>query len=411
MKITHIIQRYAPSIGGSEKWCEEICEYISRKGCSVKILTHNIYNIKEFYAKSDNNSDHFKLSAIQSDGAILIKRYKILKLSKFFHLLFNETAIFRNTIFGIFIRSPISFRMYLGILKELIDCDIVHLHTLPYFHNFVGLLAAKILRKKTVLTPHFHVTHPHYENKLLYWLMKQCDGILTMSEYEKRYLITKGIGKEKIYTIGNCIRPELYNLKKDLFYRESMFQRYGIGAKSKIIIFIGARHETKGLKNLISAVKELIEEGRDIFLFLAGPNDESSFRSYYSTLSRQDKKRIIDLGIIPHGEKVNLLYLSNVLVLPSAYEAFGIVFLEAWICGKPVIATERGAMPHIVAESGLICKYGDVASLKEKITFILEDEFFAAQLGREGRKKVMENYTWEEIGEKVYKVYTAVNKL
>ena len=64
-------------------------------------------------------------------------------------------------------------------------------------------------------------------------------------------------------------------------------------------------------------------------------------------------------GRSPTQEKINLLHLAEVLVLPSRFEAFGIVFLEAWACGTPVIGAATGAIPSVVGEGGLTFPYGD----------------------------------------------------
>src|SRR3989338_1399175 len=170
MKVTNIIQSYDPVIAGSEKWCEDISRYISQKGHFVKILTTNIYNIEEMHNKLDWNNNHVKLGGIEYDGNILIKRYSILRHNRSLVTRFNESRIFKDSVFGIFIRSPVSFEMYFEMLKELRDGQIVHLHTIPYFHNVAGFIISKILGKKVVITPHFHIGHPHHENKLFFWI-------------------------------------------------------------------------------------------------------------------------------------------------------------------------------------------------------------------------------------------------
>ena len=79
------------------------------------------------------------------------------------------------------------------------------------------------------------------------------------------------------------------------------------------------------------------------------------------------RERIIDLGTVSDQEKINLLHLAEVLVLPSRFEAFGIVFLEAWACGTPVIGAATGAIPSVIGEGGLTFPYGDATQLAEKL--------------------------------------------
>ena len=109
------------------------------------------------------------------------------------------------------------------------------------------------------------------------------------------------------------------------------------------------------------------------------------------------------MGTISHKEKVNLLHVSDILLLPSRFEAFGIVFLESWICGTPVIGTTNGAMPSIIGDDGLLCKFGDVEDLKETIRRGLSDNNALKKMGKSGKMKVLENYTWDAIGKKAEK--------
>jgi glycosyltransferase involved in cell wall biosynthesis len=173
-----------------------------------------------------------------------------------------------------------------------------------------------------------------------------------------------------------------------------------------VIIFIGRKTREKGVLNLIEAVKALQKE-IPVKLFLIGPSIDW-YHDLYAQLSEQEKKYIIDLGVLPHNEKVNLLHISDLLVLPSQYEAFGIVFLEAWICGKPVIGTAEGAMPSVIGNDGYICRFGNTEDLKSKIAEALSKPDDLKIKGIKGREKVLQNYTWDIIGMKAERAISAV---
>ena len=111
---------------------------------------------------------------------------------------------------------------------------------------------------------------------------------------------------------------------------------------------------------------------------------------------------------MPHQEKVNLLHLADLLVLPSQYEAFGIVFLEAWICGKAVIGTTEGAMPSVIGTEGYVCRFGDAEDLRNKIAATLSNSDALKRMGLDGRQKVLHKYTWDIIGMKAEQAISRV---
>ena len=148
-------------------------------------------------------------------------------------------------------------------------------------------------------------------------------------------------------------------------FEAELRRRHHLSSATKIILFVGRKLEYKGIATLVAAVQHL-SAAEDVALLLAGPSS-SWFEEFYGTLSDNDRERIIDLGTVSDQEKINLLHLAEVLVLPSRFEAFGIVFLEAWACGTPVIGAATGAIPSVIGEGGLTFPYGDATQLAEKL--------------------------------------------
>src|SRR5262245_30057019 len=106
---------------------------------------------------------------------------------------------------------------------------------------------------------------------------------------------------------------------------------------------------------------------------------------------------MIDLGAVSRGVMVRLRHLADVLVLPSAFDSFGLLFLDAWARGTPVLRAARRATPAIIADAALTCEYGDVADLARALEAILANPVMARAMARRGRAKVESRYTWAAI--------------
>jgi len=95
------------------------------------------------------------------------------------------------------------------------------------------------------------------------------------------------------------------------------------------------------------------------------------------------------------------------LVLPSRVDAFGMVFLEAWAHGKPVIGARAGGIPGLIDDGvdGLLVPWGDAEALAQGVRDLLSDPSLAEQLGAAGRRKTSCHYTWEAVGAQVNRIY------
>jgi len=242
--------------------------------------------------------------------------------------------------------------------------------------------------------------------------MSCCDAVISMSAYEKDYLVSKGVPADKIHIVGNSILDTDFSDAADYeYFKSRLLAKYGITQSTKKIIFLGRKEPYKGIRELSEALMQIVRQDKDIdlCLFLVGPSTSAFEEELTDMKARQDIK-IVDFGIVPEKEKHYLLQISDVLVLPSAFEAFGIVFLEAWKYKKPVIGSDRGAIPEVIKNAGLCVEYGNVRELAEKIKAILYDKQLAQKLGQDGKDKLEAEYSFEAVGKKVLSVYRHIVK-
>ena len=401
MKILHVIHRYPPAVGGSEAWCQELCRRSAAAGDEVKVLTLDVIEEDEYWKGPSFERCLVRLGRLAWDKRVLVRRYRrSLPVHSLYHSLLK---IVLDRWLRIYFYGPHSLEMYGRLMSEMRDADVVHLHTLPHPHNFVGYLTARLLGKRVVITPHFHPGHPHYERWSNYWLLKRCDAVIAVSEYERDYLASKGVEASRIVTTGNGVDVEDYSPLDVLAFKAELLESHGLARDVRAIVFLGRKLEFKGIATLVDAVKR-VSRHLDVALFLAGPSSPW-FDGFYGSLPAEDRRRIIDLGVLSHAAKVNLLHLADVLVLPSRHEAFGIVLLEAWACGTPVIAASAGALPSIVGDGGFVFEHGNDADLAAKIERLLEDGALAREMARRGRERLLGRYTWDKIASAARKAY------
>jgi glycosyltransferase involved in cell wall biosynthesis len=241
--------------------------------------------------------------------------------------------------------------------------------------------------------------------------------VIALSKNTARSLIT--LKKSRLYIIPLGIDAQYFHLLTDK-EREKALEIF-LPAENKasfIITFLGRIHPQKGIDVLIKAAKNLKDHNIDNFvLLLAGPlsgdfsitDDKPS--PYALRIMRIVKKYGIQqnirfLGRIPQEHKVLLFGISSVFVLPSYYETFGLVTLEAMAAGVPVVGTNVGALPDIIKNdfNGYLFEPGNSKKLSSILIKLYKDRELLKRLA-ENAKETAKAYSWRRIAELTYDVY------
>ena len=189
---------------------------------------------------------------------------------------------------------------------------------------------------------------------------------------------------------------------------EPFKKKFKLKPNNNIILYAGRLASNKGLEVLLSSAPTVLKEHQDTMFVFVG-EDEGMLHK----LTKQAKKLGISKRVLFTGHiKSEELFLSafaacDVFVLPSEYEAFGIVLLEAQACKKPVIGTRVGGVPEAIGKegAGIVVEYDDADALAEAINELLGDEKKRKRMGELGRKRVKKNFTWENVVDQIEEVY------
>ena len=188
-------------------------------------------------------------------------------------------------------------------------------------------------------------------------------------------------------------------INTDMFYPISGIDR----EKNRIIVTNSADTPLKGLYYLLRAVAE-ITATRPIRLIVVGePKENGSIRKLISKLGIE--KSVQFTGRIDNLEFVKEYAKASIAVVPSVYEGFGLPAGEAMACRVPVISTTGGALPEVVGDVGMLVPPADSAALTKAISTLLDNPGHASELGRQGFKRVQQNFTWEKAAEKTIAAY------
>jgi len=215
--------------------------------------------------------------------------------------------------------------------------------------------------------------------------------IITVSDHVKQRLIKEyRIPAERIFRVYNGI---------DSKYIDSIpYQR-----KERTVIFIGRLIPHKHVDDLIQAINMIPRLKLNIIGI--GP-EESNLKKLVGVLNAQN--RVNFFGTVTDRRKFELIKKSQMLVLPSTREGFGIVLAEAMYSGIPVIAYESdGASEIISGQTGILIPKRDWKTLKEQIEMILKNKKLGSTLSKKGRMRVKQNFLIESTVENLMKIYSS----
>lgn len=309
----------------------------------------------------------------------------------------------------------------LKALTEQKEAGILHLHTGKRMGG-IARTVARLKRIPYVLSLHGGLlARPASETrrqegktrgalewgKALGWLvgsrkvLEQASVVLCLSEAERQALLSR-------YPTLNCrVLPNGVDLERFKSGQGHRFRaQHGIAPEAKVLAVIGRVDPQKGQCLAVRALSRL--EDRSVHLLLVGPATDGAYEQELETEieQRQLGARVTRVGGLSGRELVDAYHSCDLLLVPSAHEPFGIVALEGWASGKPVLASRTGGLQELIAEgrNGMLFRPGDEEELAARIARVLAEPRIGQQLSTEGLRTVA-SYSWTEHTRKLLEIY------
>ncbi|HEV8361602.1 MAG TPA: glycosyltransferase family 4 protein [Candidatus Thermoplasmatota archaeon] len=378
MRVLQVCIRFPPALGGVETHVHQLGAALAARGHAVEVATSDL--------RSEFPWARLAEEELVDAGPLAVHRFRAATLGGSAHWPWMQGLA------GWLARRARTF-------------DVLHAHSYGYHHTLAALLAARLARTPMVLTPHFH---PHWSMELgarrqqlrgafdatLGWTQRtQPDAIVCVSRAEAALLAARA---GKVRVIPNGVDPAPWAAARG----EGLRARLGV--RGPVALYVGRLAGNKGLPTLLDAWARLPAGD----LLVVG---EGHLRAQVEErAARPDLAgRVRLLGPVPDAQLREATAACDVLVLPSEYEAFGIVLLEAMAAGKPCVAARAGGMPEVVEDgvTGLLVPHGDAAALAAALAQLANDPKLAAAMGRAGQQRVQDRYTWSAVAERTEALY------
>lgn len=238
-------------------------------------------------------------------------------------------------------------------------------------------------------------------------IARRATGIVTASDHE-RILLERYYAADpsRMYTVPCGIDLELFQPKDQ---REAR-TRLNLPGDSPILLWVGRLEKLKGVEILVDAVAEL--ERRDFTLLVVGGDERAA--EMRAELEAQAEAAGIGANVrfegpVPHDSLPWYYSAADVCVVPSYYESFGLVAVEAMACGTPVIASRVGGLISTVIDgvTGYLIPWRCPGPFAEKLEVLLGNPELRTNFSRAAQRSV-ERYRWSSVGLRIADVYDAV---
>lgn len=377
LKIITTSLRYPPAPGGAEKVAEQVTLGMVRKGHQVKVYTSNLK------CHSTPEVSWLKPWEYRDDPPYVTR---------------CRASYFDQVPY------PYMHGMFGKILKEK-KGDLIHAHNFYYYPADLAYLAAKLKRTPFFFHPYFYYPSREarkwkYYRKTIGRLTMRADCIFALTEYEKKVIL-------------NFFRPKRIEVIppgiERVFCQKTPFNIYtkiGLPQDRRIILFVGRICYGKGVDTLIRAYAKVSKKHPGTILALAGSDfgDQRKFEKMATAL--RVEKNIVWLGELSIEKLASAYQNATLFCLPTLYENFGLVLVEAMAAGLPIVSTDYSAVPYVVPKdkAGFLTKKGDHKHFADYMDKILKNPKLAQSMGEAGRREA-KKYTWQKMANQIEKIY------
>lgn len=333
-----------------------------------------------------------------------------------------------------------TFSVDLQMAQGIEGTDIVHSHT--WYANLGGHLGSLLHEVP-------HVISAHSLEPLRPWKKEQLGGGYNLSSFAEKtayegaagiIAVSNGmrddilrsypnVDPDKVHVIHNGIdlsdwkRPET---EEEKAAAAETLKKFNIDPDLPTVVFVGRITRQKGLPHLLRALRDIPRDSQ-IVLVAGAPDTEEIKKEVEGLVAelREERDNVhLITDMLPREHVVAILDAATVFVTPSIYEPLGIVNLEAMAVDLPVVGTATGGIPDVIVdgETGYLVPIEQKmdgtgtplnpeqfhADLAERLTKLLENPELAAKMGKAGRKRAEEHFSWITIGERTVDFYKQI---
>ncbi len=387
MKVAHLATRYPPGPGGVERHVAELAPRLAARGHRVDVYTSELY--REYPLERLPAS----VPREERTGFGSVHRLPVWSLPGELHYLF-----FRG----------------LGAALARDRPDLLHAHTFGTNQVAVARRHHRRFGTPYVLTAHFHpiwsieggwLRHRirgFYDRWLAGPVVREAAAVIVQTHEEERLLRLLRLPLPHLVIVPPGYRPLPPPPDGSPPFAETL------GLSGPYALFVGRLASNKGLLDLVDAFAILHREQPDAHLVLVG--EDGGMRASVEARARSGgiADRVHPVGHLADDPTLAAAYRgARLTVLPSEYEAFGLVLLESLAEGTPVVATRVGGIPEVVEDgrAGLLVPPRRPDELAEAIGRLFRDPALARRLGEHGRTAIVPRYTWDGLAERLDALY------
>ena len=375
MRVLEVTQRYPPALGGVERHVEQLTRELRRARFEVDVLTTDLARDRPFT----------RLGDASRDPRVRAERVRAVRIADLPH--------------GLGIVAP-------GLVLETVrrSADVVHAHAFGFPPTWAGALRRWGKATPLVVTPHSDTGgggwgSQLYERAFTHGVLTRADHVVALTEGERARLERLGVEPARLSVLPNGIDLTEF---KDL-------DTSARGSETFRVLYVGRIDpQQKGLTTLIRAVASL-EEGRRIAVRLVGEDWGGTAEVVRLIGALRVGDRVEVVGPVSRPQLLSEYAATDLFVLPSTIEPFGIVLLEAMAAGLPIVATSVGGIPEVVdhGRTGLLVPPKDPRKLAEAIEKFRGDADLRQRFGRAGLARVAA-FSWERLGPRYARMFETI---
>jgi len=387
LDICLVSYEFPPMTGGEGAYTYGLAKALSDSGHRVSVITADVEGRR---GVSKNKIEIIPITPIEKPGLKLFS-FNLKAMKKIVEIYNNQNIDILHFTYDFY---------KITIKKEKISVPIIATLHHPwsaerrFIKAKIPLFRPAYFRRLVVLS---------YFAKMSKEICENADKLIAISKYTAQSYISEfHVPPDKIEIIPNAVDTNKFHPAVDGY---EVRKKLNLEERDRVVLFVGRLDYNKGIEYLLRSFSRINEEGTEARLVIVG---EGALKKYICKYPL--KNSIIPVGHVSEEDLPKFYAASNLVVLPSLMEGFGITLLEAMASGKPCVATRAGGVEDVVinGETGLLVPPADSYSLCHAIRTFLTDDKLSKEFGTAGRKRAENYFTWGKVAKRTVEVYKKV---